>query len=225
MGGLEGAGGWVLRVLKGYTQSHAPTAAVILDRLGVFVKGLRVTLVELSATVDGGLDGCLAKDVHSLFRFPASGVPLLEAVCRREGYEDIVTINPQDNCVPGRLDVGEWKRLADTDVLGLSVLTRMANQSFELARRIANNILTMFPRGAAHSPIIRNVWTAIDSQRRTDMPHTATINTVSGVYTSDCCGIERTVAENDKFPPCPGGKLGCGGTNANWTLVRKTQTK
>ena len=100
------------------------------------MKDLRITLVELPATVDGRLDGRLAKDVYSLFRFPARGVPLLEAICRRAGYEDIVTINPQYNRVPGRLDVGDWKRLADTDVLGLSVITRTANQSFELGRRV-----------------------------------------------------------------------------------------
>ena len=100
------------------------------------MKGLRITLVELPATVDGRLDGRLAKDVYSLFRFPARGVPLLEAICRHAGYEDIVTIIPQYNRVPGHLDVSDWKRLADTDVLGLSVITRTANQSFELARRV-----------------------------------------------------------------------------------------
>ena len=107
-----------------------------MDRLGVIVKGLRITLVELPATVDGRLDGHLAKDVYSLFRFPARGVPLLEAICRRAGYEDIVSIIPQYNHVPGRLEVDDSKRLADTDVLGLSVITRTANQSFELARRV-----------------------------------------------------------------------------------------
>ena len=136
MGGLKDGGCWVLHVLEGCTQSQARTAVVVLDGLGVFVKGLRITLVELPATVDGRLDGRLAKDVYSLFRFPARGVPLLEAICRRAGYEDIVTIIPQYNRVPGRLDVGDWKRLADTDVLGLSVITRTANQSFELARRV-----------------------------------------------------------------------------------------
>jgi hypothetical protein len=57
------------------------------------------------------------------------------------------------------------------------------------------------------------------------MPHTGTINFVSGIYRSDCCGVERAVPEQDKFPPCDGGKSGCGHDNANWTLVRKTQTK
>jgi radical SAM superfamily enzyme YgiQ (UPF0313 family) len=100
------------------------------------VKDLRITLVELPATVDGRLDGRIAKDVYSLFRYPARGVPLLEAVCRRAGYDDIVTLDPQYNRPPGRLDVDDWKRLASTDVLGLSVITRTANQSFELARRV-----------------------------------------------------------------------------------------
>lgn len=57
------------------------------------------------------------------------------------------------------------------------------------------------------------------------MPHTGTINFNSGIYSSDCCGIEQAVAKDHNFPPCPGGKLGCGGDRANWTLVRTTETK
>ena len=100
------------------------------------MKNLRVTIVELPATVDGRLDGRMAKDVYSLFRYPARGIPLLAAVCRRAGYEDVVTLDPQYNHAAGRLDADDWKRLAATDVLGLSVITRTANQSFELARRV-----------------------------------------------------------------------------------------
>ena len=100
------------------------------------MKNLRLTVVELPATVDGRLDGRMAKDVYSLFRYPARGVPLLEAECRRAGYDDVVTLDPQYNRASGRLDAEDWKRLASTDVLGLSVITRTANQSFELARRV-----------------------------------------------------------------------------------------
>jgi hypothetical protein len=49
-------------------------------RASVSVKNLRVTIVELPATVDGRLDGRIAKDAYSLFRYPARGVPLLAAV-------------------------------------------------------------------------------------------------------------------------------------------------
>ncbi len=100
------------------------------------MKNLRLTIVELPATVDGRLDGRMAKDVYSLFRYPARGVPLLEAVCRQAGYDDVVTLDPQYNRASGRLDAEDWKRLARTDVLGLSVITRTANQSFELARKV-----------------------------------------------------------------------------------------
>ena len=103
---------------------------------GVELKDLRFTIVELPATVDGRLDGPTAKDVYSLFRYPARGVPLLEAVCRRAGFEDVVSLDPQYNSASGRLDADDWKRLAGTDVLGLSVITRTANQSFELAQRV-----------------------------------------------------------------------------------------
>jgi radical SAM superfamily enzyme YgiQ (UPF0313 family) len=104
--------------------------------LSASVKDLRITLVELPATIDGRLDGRVAKDVYSLFRYPARGVPLLEAICRGAGYDDIVTLDPQYNRIAGRLDADDWKRLASTDALGLSVITRTANQSFELARRV-----------------------------------------------------------------------------------------
>ena len=96
--------------------------------LGVEVKDLRITLVELPATVDGRLEGRPAKDIYSLLRLPARGVPLLEAICRKAGYADTVTLDPQYNRVAGRLDVDDWRRLAETDVLGLSIITRTANQ-------------------------------------------------------------------------------------------------
>jgi len=100
------------------------------------MRNLRVTLVELPATVDGRLEGRMAKDIYSLMRLPARGVPLLEAICREAGYADTVTLDPLYNRVPGRLDADDWRRLAETDVLGVSAITRTANQSFELAERV-----------------------------------------------------------------------------------------
>ena len=100
------------------------------------MRDLRVTLVELPATVDGRLEGRMAKDMYSLLRLPARGVPLLEAICRKAGCADMVTLDPQYNRQSGRLDADDWRRLAETDVLGLSVITRTANQSFELAARV-----------------------------------------------------------------------------------------
>ena len=100
------------------------------------MKNLRITLVELPATIDGRLDGRMAKDIYSLFRYPARGIPLLEAICRQAGYEDTVSLDLQFNRIPGRLDSDDWQRLTETDVLGLSVITRTAKQSFELAARV-----------------------------------------------------------------------------------------
>ncbi len=54
---------------------------------------------------------------------------------------------------------------------------------------------------------------------------TGDMNHVPGVYMSLCCGVERSVPDNMKFPPCPGGgKSGgrkCSGQNAMWTYLRK----
>ena len=59
------------------------------------------------------------------------------------------------------------------------------------------------------------------------MPKPGDINHVPGVYRSVCCGVERSIPDNVKFPPCPGsGKSGgirCAGQNANWIFVRPTQ--
>jgi radical SAM superfamily enzyme YgiQ (UPF0313 family) len=78
----------------------------------------------------------MARDVYSLFRYPARGIPLLQAICHKAGWHDTVSLDPQYNKVSGRLDADDWRRLAETDVLGLSVITRTAKQSFELARRV-----------------------------------------------------------------------------------------
>jgi radical SAM superfamily enzyme YgiQ (UPF0313 family) len=100
-------------------------------------KDLAVTLIELPSTVDGTLDGKLAKDIYSLLNYPARGVPLLMAEMKREGFADTVAINPKYNRkTGGHLDGSDWARLMSSDVVGISAITRTAPQSFELARKI-----------------------------------------------------------------------------------------
>jgi radical SAM superfamily enzyme YgiQ (UPF0313 family) len=99
-------------------------------------KRLDVGLIELPATVDGRLGGKLAKDVYSLFNFPARGIPLLAALLHREGYTNLVTINPKYNRNRGRFSPAEFQRLAACDVVGISAITRTALQSYELATEL-----------------------------------------------------------------------------------------
>ena len=100
-------------------------------------KNLSVTLIELPSTVDGTLNGRLAKDIYSLLSYPARGVPLLLAEMKSAGFTDTVAINPQYNTnSPGHLDSDDWNRLLSSDVVGISAITRTAPQSFELARKI-----------------------------------------------------------------------------------------
>jgi radical SAM superfamily enzyme YgiQ (UPF0313 family) len=100
-------------------------------------KDLAITLIELPSTVDGTLDGKLAKDIYSLLNYPARGVPLLTAEMKREGFSNTVAINPKYNRkTGGHLDSSDWARLLSSDVVGISAITRTASQSFELARKI-----------------------------------------------------------------------------------------
>src|SRR5260370_20300295 len=98
---------------------------------------LAVTLIELPSTVDGTLDGKLAKDIYSLLHYPARGVPLLTAEMKSAGFRDTVAVNPEYNQgMRGHLSPDDWQRLLASDVVGISAITRTAPQSFELARRI-----------------------------------------------------------------------------------------
>jgi len=100
-------------------------------------KNLAITLVELEATVDGRLEGKPARDIYSLLRMPARGLPILEAVCRAGGYRDVVSLDPEFNKgTKQKLTPAQWRRLAESDVVGLSAITRTANQSYELATRL-----------------------------------------------------------------------------------------
>lgn len=63
------------------------------------------------------------------------------------------------------------------------------------------------------------------------MPKCGEISDASGVYRSACCGLERSVPEGHRFPPCQsrsGGKKPsnpCFHANARWTLIRKAPPK
>ncbi|MFQ5818153.1 MAG: radical SAM protein, partial [Terriglobia bacterium] len=111
---------------------------LVLRERGEKVKrNLTITLVEPPATVDGRLDGKLAKDIYSLLLFPPRGLPALEAVLRQQGYTDVASIDPEYNPgTNGRLTPAQWQRLAHSDVVGISAITRTANQSYELADRV-----------------------------------------------------------------------------------------
>jgi len=56
------------------------------------------------------------------------------------------------------------------------------------------------------------------------MPRTGDINRSPGVYISLCCGIERSIPNNMKVPPCPGHHPAdqgeCAGHIASWTFLR-----
>jgi len=98
---------------------------------------LKITLIEPPSTIDGRLDGKLAKDIYSLLKFPPRGLPALEALLRQQGYTDVVSIDPEYNPgTDGRLTPAQWKRVAESDVVGISAITRTANQSYELADRV-----------------------------------------------------------------------------------------
>ncbi|MBI3949465.1 MAG: radical SAM protein [Acidobacteria bacterium] len=115
-------------------------------------KRLSFGLIELPATVDGRLGGKLAKDVYSLFRFPARGIPQLTGILQRDGYTNLAIVNPKYNNNRGRFSPAEFRQLAACDVVGISAITRTAPQSYELAtelKRVSPQIKIIF--GGPHT--------------------------------------------------------------------------
>ncbi len=98
-------------------------------------KQLTITFLELPPTVDGRLSGPQSRDVYSLYRLPSRCCDLLAAIAKRAGYEDTASLIPALN-KGGRLSPSEWRRLEESDVIGLSVITRTAPPSYEAARII-----------------------------------------------------------------------------------------
>jgi len=98
-------------------------------------KKLTITFVELPATVDGRLYGPLSRDVYSLFRLPARCLDLLTAIAKQAGYEDTVPLTPGLR-KKGVFSSSDWKRLEESDVVGISMITRTAPPSYEAARLI-----------------------------------------------------------------------------------------
>jgi hypothetical protein len=55
------------------------------------------------------------------------------------------------------------------------------------------------------------------------MPSVASVNRVSGIYRSDCCGIQLALPALKKFPHCINpNSFSCKGANAEWILMRRT---
>ncbi len=96
---------------------------------------LAVTFVEFPATVDGRLLGPQSRDVYSLFRLPARSADLLAAIAKRAGFHDTVAMTPALR-KRGRLSEEDWQRLRESDIVGISVITRTAPPSYEAARLI-----------------------------------------------------------------------------------------
>ncbi len=84
----------------------------------------------------GELNGKPSSDVFSQFRLPPRALPTLEAVLIEEGYENVRSINPIHHGRNGRLTSENMQRIYESDVVGLSTITRTSDQTMTLARQV-----------------------------------------------------------------------------------------
>lgn len=106
-------------------------------------KESRIALLEPSPTSEGSLDRGLIGDVYGGFNLPSRAIDGLKPVAQQRGYKNVVCINPRYNRRPGRLAEDDVATLAETDILGVSTITRTIPQ----ARRITALYRKLRPDG------------------------------------------------------------------------------
>ncbi len=72
-------------------------------------KDLRIGLIELYASNEGGLWERPLKDLYSLVKLPSRATHLLAAVLRQKGYSNVKTFDPRYNQYGGRFHKEELK--------------------------------------------------------------------------------------------------------------------
>lgn len=99
-----------------------------------------IALVELPPWQYGILNGEPSYDEFSLVmnRLPSRALPNLEAAVRVAGYANVCQINPIYN-PDGKLSSEDWQRLLNSDIIGISAITRTSKQSLELAGILRKN--------------------------------------------------------------------------------------
>lgn len=93
-----------------------------------------VTFVELPSTQNGSLNGDLSYDIYSRFRLPSRAIHVLEAVLKNLGWRDVKSINPIFHGKRGKLNGKNFDRIFNSEILGISAITRTSPQSIELAK-------------------------------------------------------------------------------------------
>lgn len=93
---------------------------------------MKITLVELPATLNGTLWETPVIDFFSVYKLPSRAIPTIHAILNEQGYKDVMQINPSYNKT-GMLTKQDMERLIDSDVVGISTITRTTLQSYQLA--------------------------------------------------------------------------------------------
>ena len=99
-----------------------------------------IALVELPATQYGVLNGEPSYDEYSriMKRLPPRALPTLEGLLLANDYQNVKLISPIYN-KNGRFSIDDWGTLRNSDVVGISAISRTVNQSLELAKGLKLN--------------------------------------------------------------------------------------
>lgn len=96
-------------------------------------KDSAITIVELAPTPEGKLFQQKARSFYDLLPLPSRAAPILHGLCVQEGYANTESIDTRFN-LKGMLTEDNLRRIAGSNVLMISAMSRHIPQSSELAR-------------------------------------------------------------------------------------------
>ena len=110
--------------------------AILYGGFTIRNQSLKITFIEPYATDDGTLFSPESKDVYTFYRTPARGIDLLATLCRQAGYHDTRAFTLK-YCWGDRNRTEKlWSRLAESDVVGISTISRTAPPAYALAGEV-----------------------------------------------------------------------------------------
>lgn len=95
-----------------------------------------ITLVNVPPREGSDLDGPVSRDVYTKAKTPTVGLAVVNGVLLQQGFENTTTLDPQFNPEYGEFTKEDWKLLAQSDVVGITSMTRNRTVSIELIGRI-----------------------------------------------------------------------------------------
>lgn len=108
----------------------------IRDRPVITLENVPITQGSVLPRTEGDMSGGrVAKDVYSEIKNPTVGPAVIEGVLSNQGY-DVTTLDQRFNRHYGEFSKADWERLASSDIVGVTSMTRGTDVSLRFIEEV-----------------------------------------------------------------------------------------